>query len=113
MNGYTIWRVGGSSECPMLHRSTSFSICGPGDVFTARPGTGFGIPGATSFTSTLSSTATSTLNGTLIECFGPANNVDPGNRVGGSNLSILGQYYKSKCEGAVMHSSVILSSYVI
>ena len=45
---------------------------------------------ATSFTSTLSGTADSALNGTLVECFGPANNVDPENMVGSSTLRILG-----------------------
>ena len=111
MNGFTIWRVGGSSECNLVHRSTSSSICGPGDnVFTARSETGFGTNGP-SFISTLSGTATATLNGVLVECFGPGNNVSLGNRVGGSNLSIIGQYHRSKCEGAVIHFSVALSSY--
>ena len=56
------------------------------------PGAGFG-PGttATSFTSTLSGTAAPALNGTLVECFGPANDVDPGNLVGNSNLKIVGE----------------------
>ena len=103
MSGETIWRVGGNSECnPLRHRSSSSSICGPGDAFTARPGTGFGNTSATSFSSTLSGTATPELNGTLVECFGPARNVNPGNRVGGSNLLITGQYHKSKFKGAVM-----------
>ena len=46
-----------------------------------------------SFTSTLSGTATLALNGTLVECFGPANNVDPGNRVDSSTIQILGTVY--------------------
>ena len=92
MSGSTIWRVGvGTPECTLAHTSTSSSICGPSDVFTARSGTGFGT-GATSFTSTLSGTATSTLNGTLVECFGQANNVDTEIRVNGSILQILGVY---------------------
>ena len=91
MTGFTIWRVGGSSECNLLHSSTSSSICGPGNVFTARVETGFGQgTNATSFSSTLSGTADPGLNGTLVECFGPANNVDPGNRVGDSILYIIG-----------------------
>ena len=91
MSGITIWRVNGSSECILVRRSTSSSICGPSGTFIARPGTGFGAS-ATLFTSTLTGIATSTLDGTLVECFGPANNVDPGNRVGDSTLQILGQY---------------------
>ena len=91
MSGFTTWRVGGNSECNLLHRSTSFSICGLSDAFTASFGTGFGTS-ATSFSSTLSGTATPALNGTLVECFGPANNVDPGNRVSSSTLQILGQW---------------------
>ena len=91
MSDITIWRVGGSSECTLVHRSTSSSICGPGDTFTARSGTGFGTS-ATSFLSTLSGTATAALDGTLVECFGPENNVNLENRVGSSNIQILGQF---------------------
>ena len=47
---------------------------------------------ATFFSSTLNGTATPTLNGTLVECFGPANNIDPGDRVGSSTIQILGQW---------------------
>ena len=90
MNGITIWRVGGSNECPMVHRTSPSSICGPGNVFTAKAETGFGTT-ATSFTSTLSGTAAPALNGTLVECFGPANNVDPGNLVGKGILKLKGQ----------------------
>ena len=82
--------MGGSSECALSHRSTSSSLCGPSDAFTARPGREFGMNDTTSYTSTLSGTADSALNGTLVECFGPANNVDPGNMVGSSTLRILG-----------------------
>ena len=91
MMNITIWRVGRSSECTLVHRSTSSSICGPSDTFTARSGTGFGTS-ATSFTSTLSGTATSELDGTVVECFGPANNVNLGNRVDSSTIQILGQF---------------------
>ena len=90
MNSVTTWRVGGSIECILVHTSISPAVCGPSDTFTSQPETGFGTS-ATSFTSTLSGTATPTLNGTLVECFGPANNVDPGNMVGNSSLQILGQ----------------------
>ena len=89
VNGVTIWRVGGSIECILVHRATSIAVCG--NTFTARPETGFGTSGSF-FTSTLSGTATSALNGTLVECFGPANNVDPGNKVDESTLQIIGQY---------------------
>ena len=89
--GITIWRVGGSSECSLIHRSTSSSICGPYDSFIARPGNEFGTS-ATFYSSTLSGTATPALNGTLVECFGPANNVDPENRVDGNTVQIIGQY---------------------
>ena len=83
--------MNGSIECPLQHSSTSSSICGPGNVFTARVETGFGQgTNATSFSSTLSGTADPGLNGTLVECFGPANNVDPDNRVGDSILYITG-----------------------
>ena len=90
MSGVTIWRVGGSSECALIHRITSSSICGASDSFIARSGSEFGTSGP-SFTSTLSGTATPALNGTLIECFGPANSVDSANRFGASLLWILGQ----------------------
>ena len=59
-------------------------------MFTARSGTGFGTS-ATFYLSTLSGTATPALNSILFECFGPGNNVDPGNRVGGNTLWVLGQ----------------------
>ena len=92
-SGVTTWRVNGTIECNLVHRSNSSPICGPSDSFTARPSTGFGTS-ATSFTSTLSGTADPALNGTLVECFGPANNVEPGNRINGSPLEILGKYYR-------------------
>lgn len=91
MSGITSWRVGRSSECPLVHRSATSSVCGLGNAITARSGTGFGTT-ATFFSSTLSGTGDSALNGTLVECFGPANSVDPGNLVGNSTLKILGQF---------------------
>ena len=88
MSGITIWRVDGSTDCPLLHRSaTSTTICNY--TFTAKPGTGYGT-GATSFTSTLSVTADPALNGTLVECFGPGNNVEPENKIDEGTLQILG-----------------------
>ena len=95
MSGVTIWIVGrvggGSSECSLLHSTASApGPCGSGSPFTVTPGTGFGTS-ATSFSSTLSGTATSVLNGTLVECFGPGLARDAGNMVGGSTLQILGQ----------------------
>ena len=89
--GVTIWRVNGGSECPLPHRTTPSSVCGPGNAFTARSETGFGS-NSFSFTSTLSGTTTPALNGTLVECFGPANTVDQDNRVDGSTLQISGQF---------------------
>ena len=90
MSGYTIWRVGGSTDCLLLHRSkTSSTICNYS--FTAKPGTGYGTS-TTSFTSTLSGTADPALNGTLVECFGPNNNVEPENKIDEGTLQILGKY---------------------
>ena len=77
----------GGDECVLAHSTTgATSACG----FTATPGTGFGTS-ATSFSSTLSGTANITLNGTLVECFGPGLARDAGNIVGNSTLQILGQ----------------------
>ena len=81
-----------SSECPLSHISTTSSpICGPSNAFTAKPGTGYATS-ATSFSSTLSGTSDPALNGTLVECFGPDNNVNPGNRIDEGTLQILGNY---------------------
>ena len=90
MSGITIWRVN-EKECILLLASTnSDSMCGPNKDFTARPGTGFGTSGP-SFSSTLSGTANFTLNGTLVECFGPDTNRSRENTVGYSVLEVLGQ----------------------
>ena len=92
INGITIWRVGGSSECSLAHTSAgNTALCGPRNAFTATPGEGFGTS-ATSYSSTLSGTATSALNDTLVECFGPGFIRDAENMVGSSTLQILGQY---------------------
>ena len=86
----TTWKVGRSSACPLLHRGTTSLSCGPGNAFTGTSGTGFGVS-TTSFSSSLSVTATPALNGTLIECFGPGSGGDLGNRVGGSAIHVVGQ----------------------
>ena len=100
INGFTIWRVNGSIECALLHSSTaSSSIC---DTFTARSGMGFGTS-TTSYSSTLSGNATPALDGTLVECFGPANNVDSGNRVDSSTLHIIGILYYIYNKGELLH----------
>ena len=52
--------------------------CWSGSPFIVTTGTGFGTS-ATSFSSTLSGTATSELNGTLVECFGPVLSRNAGN----------------------------------
>ena len=92
MSGITIWRVNGSIECSLVHNTVSApGPCGPSNTFTATSGSGFGTS-ASSFSSTLSGTATPTLNGTLVECFGPAFFRDADNMVGNSTLLILGQY---------------------
>ena len=91
MNGITIWRLGGTSECLLSHNTAgTTSNCGPGNTFIATPGTGFGTS-ATSFSSTLSGTATSELNGTLVECFGPTFSRDAENRVGDNTIQVLGK----------------------
>ena len=93
-SGTTLWRVNGSSDlCSLAHLSTSTDTCGPSgriDTFTAIPGAKFGT-NATSYLSTLSGTASSALDGTLVECFGPVSSLDLGNRVGSSTIQVLGQ----------------------
>ena len=83
--------MNGSSECPQAHSTADDpGPCGTGSPFTVTTGSEFGTS-ATSFSSTLSATATSKLNGTLVECFGPALSRDAENMVGNSTLQILGQ----------------------
>ena len=93
-NGTTLWRVNGSSNlCSLAHLSTSTDTCRPSgriDTFTAIPGTEFGTS-SPSYSSTLSGTASSALDGTLVECFGPVSSLDSGNRVGSSTIQVLGQ----------------------
>ena len=95
----TVW-MGSQSEkwvavatCVLCHIyiSTSTATCGPSNDLRATPETGFGTS-ATSFSSTLSGTAAPALNNTLVECFGPFNSVDTGNRVGHSKIHVLGQW---------------------
>ena len=91
MNGVTIWRLGASGDCPLVHSDAgASSSCGPGDDFMAAAGTGFGT-NATSFMATLSGTATSSLDGMRVQCF-PDLSRDPGNRVGDSTLQIIGRH---------------------
>ena len=95
------------TECTLAHTSTSSSsACGPNSALTARPGNGFGTSGP-SFTSTLSGTATPALDGTLVECFGQANNVDPENRVGNSTLQILGVYISKLIQSTVLQTVTV------
>ena len=83
--------MNGSSECSLVHNTASApGPCGVGSPFTVGTGTGFGTS-ATSFTSSLSGTANSALNDTLIECFGPTFSRDAGNMVGSSTVQIFGQ----------------------
>ena len=92
MNGITIWRVGGTKECTLLHSTADDpSPCGSGSPFTVTTVTGFGTS-ANSYSSTLSGTGTPKLDGTLVECFGPALSREEDNMVGNSTLQILGQY---------------------
>ena len=89
-NGVTTWRVDGS-ECLLPHSTAGASSnCGPGSAFTARGVSGFGIPSATSFLSTLSGNATSALDGIVVECFGPALSRASQNRVGDTTIQVLG-----------------------
>ena len=91
-SGVTIWRVGGSFECVLPHSTAgATSTCGVGSPYTATSGAEFGTNGP-SFLSTLSGIATSELDGTLIECFGPHLARVAGNMVGKRTLQILGQY---------------------
>ena len=58
-------------------------------------GFNFGTTSATSFTSTLSGTATSALNGTMVECFGPGLAREPENVVRKNAIQILGLHVSS------------------
>ena len=85
-----MWRVNGSEECILPHSTFSGPrACGYGSPFIAVSETGFGT-NATLFSSTLSGIATSRLDGTLVECFGPDFSRDVSNRVGDSILHVLG-----------------------
>ena len=91
VNGITIWRVGGSRNlCILSHISTSPATCGANNDFRATPRTRFGT-NVTLYSSTLNGNATPILDGTLVECFGPVNSVDTGNRVGHSSIHVLGE----------------------
>ena len=83
--------MGGSSECILPHSTAdASSTCGPGNAYTAISRAEFGTNGP-SFSSTLSGIATSKLDGTLVECFGPRLARDAGNMVGNSTLQTEGQ----------------------
>ena len=82
-NGGTWWRLDdGSTSCTLLHEDTS--IIDHCSVFTAM----FENTSATSFPTTLSSTATPALNGTLVECLGPSSGSAI---VGSSTIQIIGK----------------------
>ena len=88
MKAITLWRVNGTMAlCTLSQLSIGPENCGPNTAFTASPGN----IDATSFSSTLSGTADPALDGILVECFGPDNNLEIGNRVGGSPIRIVGQ----------------------
>ena len=88
MNAITLWRVNGSRDlCILSQISTNPDDCGPNNAITASPVR----ENATSFLSTLSGTADPELDGILVECFGPDNNVNMDNRVGESPILIVGQ----------------------
>ena len=90
-NGVTLWRVGERRECALVHSTQSDPhSCWSGSPFIASTGTGFGT-NATFFTSILKATAIPTLNGTLVECFGPVFSRGAGNLVGYSILQIFGE----------------------
>ena len=95
INGFTLWRLDSgripASVCQLEHRSSSSgSFCGPGSLFTAQGGAGFGTDGP-SYISTLSATASPRLNGMLVECFGPDGvNLEPYNLVGSGTVQIIG-----------------------
>ena len=81
-----------NKKCTLVHNTISRQVCGPGNAYRAIPRAGFGRgTNATSFKSTLSGPLDPSLNGTLIECIGTANTVDPGNLVGKGVLKLKGQ----------------------
>lgn len=91
--GITLWRVGGrdGQECPLLHSTPNKPHpCWENSSFIVTYGPEFG-PRVSSFTSVLGGTATPTLDGTLVECFGPTLSRDGGNLVGNSTLQIVGK----------------------
>ena len=92
MMGFIHWRVGGRNECVLLHSTHNDPHpCWKDSPFTVTYGPEFGTR-ASSFTSVLSGTVTPTLNGMLVECFGPAMFRSAENMVGSSTLQIIGKY---------------------
>ena len=95
MSGVTLWRVGSSNNlCTLAFLSNDSATCGPNEgshAFTAMSGVGFGTSGPL-YSSILTGTAATELDGTLVECFGPdSTQLDSKNRVGGSTIHILGK----------------------
>ncbi len=79
----TAWRISSMFSCVILHSFGDPLMCGPDDEFMAELGTADGD----CYPSTLSVTATFSLNGTFVQCFGPLDNVEVGN----TTLRILGE----------------------
>ena len=92
MGGASSECVSAKCDCVLSHATQNDPRpCGSCSDFTVTTGTGFGT-NATSFSSTLSGTATPALNGTLVECSGMLPR-DAEIMVGNSTLQILGQYH--------------------
>ena len=100
--------MGGSSECSLIHNTPSeTSTCGPGRVFTQS----FDATNDTSFSSTLRGTATTALDGILVECFGPALVRDAGSRCNKSlgTRDVYGALYI--CSALLIFVSLNLAHY--
>ena len=81
-----------STECSLTHSTVDGPRpCRTGSPFTVTTGTGFGTS-STSFSSTLSGTATPALDDTLVECFGPGLARDATNTVGKNMFQTLSQH---------------------
>lgn len=86
-SGATFWCLdNASSVCTLVHDNISdTNICRGFSAMFAIENTS-----NTSFSTSLSGTATPALNGTWVECFGPSHR---GPIVGNSTIQIVGQYY--------------------
>ena len=89
MDGVIHWKVD-NKECILPHSTMHDRPCWSGSPFRATTGIGFGT-NTSFYSSTLSGTASSTLDGTLVECFGPDFSRDTENMVGNRTLQIIGQ----------------------